>query len=50
MQAVVLDNAMPLHLVCLKYGLPYQAAERLIRVNNIPNPNFTAGEVMVYVR
>jgi len=50
MQAVVLDNAMPLHLVCLKYGLPYQDAERLIRVNNIPNPNFTAGEVMVYVR
>lgn len=50
MAKVVLDNPMPLHLVCLKYGLPYQDAERLIRVNNIPAPNFTSGEVMVYVR
>lgn len=50
MKAVVLDNAMPLHLVCLKYGLPYTAAERLLRVNRgIRNPNFTSGEVMVYV-
>jgi len=50
MARVVLDNPMPLHLVCLKYGLPYQDAERLIRVNNIHAPNFTSGEVLVYVR
>lgn len=51
MITVRLDNAMPLHLVCLKYGLPYTDAERLLRVNRgIKNPNFTAGEIQVYVR
>jgi len=48
MVKVVLDNPMPLHLVCLKYGLPYTDAERLLKVNRIRNPNFTAGEVYVY--
>lgn len=49
--SVVLDNPMPLHLVCLKYGLPYTDAERLLKINRtIRNPNFTAGEVLVYVR
>jgi hypothetical protein len=47
---VILDNPMPLHLVCLKYGLPYQDAERLLRINHIRQPNFTAGEVLVYAR
>jgi len=51
MLAVVLDNPMPLHLVCLKYGLPYTDAERLLKVNRqIRHPNFTAGEVSIYVR
>jgi len=51
MLEVVLDNPMPLHLVCLKYGLPYTDAERLLAVNRqIRNPNFTSGEVMVYAR
>lgn len=50
MITVTLDNAMPLHLVCLKYGLPYGDAERLIRVNRISRPNFTSGEVAVYAR
>ena len=50
MMTVTLDNPMPLHLVCLKYGLPYRDAERLIKVNNIRQPNFTGGEVAVYVR
>jgi prophage DNA circulation protein len=45
---VTLDNPMPLHLVCLKYGLPYTDAERLLRINRIPQPNFTDGEVLVY--
>lgn len=48
MVKVTLDNAMPLHLVCLKYGLPYADAERLMKVNHIPRPNFTSGEVLVY--
>jgi prophage DNA circulation protein len=47
---VTLDNPMPLHLVCLKYGLPYTDAERLLRINPIRQPNFTAGEVLVYAR
>jgi len=51
MIAVTLDNPMPLHLVCLKYGLPYTDAERLLKVNrNIQNPNFADGEVFVYAR
>jgi prophage DNA circulation protein len=50
MIAVTLDNPMPLHLVCLKYGLPYTDAERLLRINHIRQPNFTDGEVLVYVR
>jgi prophage DNA circulation protein len=50
MIAVTLDNPMPLHLVCLKYGLPYTDAERLLRINNIRQPNFTNGEVLVYAR
>lgn len=50
MITVTLDNAMPLHLVCLKYGLPISDAERLIKVNRISRPNFTEGEVAVYAR
>ena len=45
---VLLDNPMPLHLVCLRYGLPYNAAERLLTINSIRNPNCASGEVSVY--
>ncbi len=47
---VNLDNPLPLHLVCLKYGLPYNYAERIHSINRIKNPNFTSGEVSIYVR
>jgi prophage DNA circulation protein len=48
---IVLDNPMPLHLVCLKYGLPYNMSDRLLSINkSIRNPSFTAGEVQIYVR
>jgi prophage DNA circulation protein len=50
MMQVTLDNPMPLHIVCLKYGLSYTDAERLLKVNRIRNPNFTDGEVFVYAR
>ncbi|OPY07258.1 MAG: hypothetical protein A4E68_01940 [Syntrophaceae bacterium PtaB.Bin095] len=51
MQEVSLDNPLPLHLVCLRYGLACTDAERLLKVNRgIRNPNFTSGEVLVYVR
>ena len=42
------DNAMPLHLICLKYGLPYRAAERILRINRIKHPNFVSGGIDIY--
>lgn len=45
---VQLDNPMPLHLVCLRHGLPYSAAERVLAINAMRNPNFASGEVDVY--
>ncbi|MDH5298533.1 MAG: DNA circularization N-terminal domain-containing protein [Desulfobulbaceae bacterium] len=45
---VDLDNPMPLHLVCLRYGLPYNDAERLLVINDIPAPSRTGGTVKVY--
>jgi len=50
MVKVTLDNPLPLHLVCLKYGLPMTSAERLLQINRIRQPNFTEGEVFIYVR
>jgi len=48
---VELDNEMPLHIVCLKHGLPYNYAERIHSINCIKNPNFTpSGEVRIYAR
>ncbi len=48
---VELDNPMPLHLVCLKYGLDYHAAERLIAINpKLRNPNRASGKVAIYAR
>lgn len=44
------DNETPLHLLCLQRGLPYNYAERLVKVNEIPFPNAVTGEVRVYVR
>ncbi len=45
---VTLDNEMPLHIVCLKYGLPYNAAERIHAINKIKNPSFTGGTINIY--
>jgi prophage DNA circulation protein len=47
---VPLDNEMPLHIVCHRYGLDYNYAERIASINRIKNPNFTAGEVRIYGR
>ncbi len=45
------QNTLPLHLLCLKYGLPYNYANRINSINRIKNPSFTpAGEVRIYVR
>lgn len=43
------DHATPLHLICLRRGLPYNYAERLWRVNRLTNPNEVQGEMQVYV-
>jgi len=39
---------MPLHLICVRHGLPYNTAERLVRLNNIRNPSFTSGRIRIY--
>ena len=45
------QSPLPLHLICLKYGLPYNYANRINSINRIKNPSFTpAGEVRIYVR
>jgi len=46
---ITLDNPMPLHLVCFRYGLDYHYAERLAAINTIPRPNFTAGRLQIYI-
>lgn len=47
---VDLDNSLPLHLVCLKYGLSYNTAARIHAINSIKNPSFTSGQVAIYAR
>lgn len=47
---VSIDNPLPLHLVCLKYGLSYNYAERIHSINKIRNPNFMSGDISIYAR
>jgi hypothetical protein len=43
--------AMPMHLICLREGLPYQYADRIMSLNpSIPNPSFARGDVSIYVK
>ena len=46
---VLLDNPMPLHIVCLRYGLDYHYAARIAAINAIPRPNFAAGSLQIYL-
>jgi len=41
-------DPIPLHLLCLQLGLPYNTAERLMLINDIRNPSFVQGKVRVY--
>lgn len=43
-------DPVPVHLLCLQYGLPYTAAERICAINNFECPNFVSGKVKMYVR
>lgn len=45
---VEVANAIPLHMVCLRYGLPYKAADRIMLINRIRHPNFTQGRIDIY--
>lgn len=46
---VTLDNPMPLHIVCLRYGLDYHYADRIIAINVIAQPNITSGRLQIYL-
>jgi prophage DNA circulation protein len=47
---LLLDNPMPLHLLCLHQGLSYRYAARILAINStIVHPSFVRGEVQVYV-
>ncbi len=46
---VLLDNPMPLHIVCLRYGLDYHYADRIVAINSIPRPNYTSGSLQIYI-
>jgi len=45
---VTVDVPTPLHLICLRYGLSYAAAPRIMTINNIPNPNEVCGTINIY--
>jgi prophage DNA circulation protein len=47
---VTVINSQPLHLVCMANGLPYTYATRIQSINQIPQPNFTQGEISIYGR
>jgi len=45
---VTVDVPTPLHLICLRYGLPHAAAPRILAINKIPNPNEVCGTINIY--
>ena len=47
--AVSVETVMPLHLICVKNGLPISMADRILSINpRIKNPNAVSGEVSLY--
>lgn len=48
---VITVNNIPLHLLCMQIGLPYNAMERILKLNPwIKNPTFTEGDLSVYAK
>lgn len=45
---IEVTHETPLHKIAVDNGLSYQAAERLCALNNVKNPTFMIGEVLVY--
>ena len=38
----------PMHVICHQYGLAYNVAERLCLLNNVRNPSFVQGKILIY--
>lgn len=49
LREITVAKPTPLHVLCREHGLPYNAAERLVRLNGIRNPSFTEGTIRLYV-
>ena len=47
-KTINVTHETPLHKIALDNGLNYKAAERLCALNNVKNPTFMKGEVLVY--
>jgi len=47
---VDVEDNTPLHLLCLRHGLPYSYADRICTINDFDNPTFCLGEVKLYAR
>lgn len=44
-----IETSTPLHIVCLRYGIPVGMADRVLSVNPaIRNPNRVSGEILTY--
>jgi prophage DNA circulation protein len=48
-KTVDIDGVLPLHLILLQHGLPYNAADRVLSINpQIKHPNFVSGSIKIY--
>ena len=47
-QTVQIVNPLPIHLVCLYFGLPYNYAQRILAINTVANPNAISGALRIY--
>lgn len=45
---VTLTETLPLFTVLNRYGLPYKMIDRIVALNEIPNPNEVTGEIKLY--
>lgn len=46
---ILVDGPVPLHVICLQYGLPYSDAGRILALNpGLRNPTFTSGPLQIY--
>jgi len=48
LREITVAEPTPLHIICQRYKLPYNAAERIVRLNQIRNPTFVEGTIRIY--